>query len=86
MDVQEQARQIWEKIEISTNRIFAQHEEALHQYEQTLQKLGQINDTIQYIWDVTNTMRAEVDDKLSWLTNYIGDTGIYSPREWRTKY
>lgn len=44
--IQEQAQLIWDKIESSTNRIFEQHEEALAQYEQTLEKLGQINDTI----------------------------------------
>lgn len=77
INIQDQAQLIWDKIESSTNRIFAQHEEALLQYEQTLQKLVQINETIQYVWNVTNVMRAEVDQKLSWLTSYIGDTGIY---------
>ncbi|XP_015433620.1 PREDICTED: protein brambleberry-like [Dufourea novaeangliae] len=74
-NIQEQAQFIWDKIETSTNRIFEQHEEALVQYEQTLEKLAQINDTIQFLWNITNTMRAEVDQKLNWLTNYIGDTG-----------
>ncbi|XP_071874114.1 protein brambleberry [Bombus fervidus] len=75
LNIQLQAQLIWDKIESSTDRIFAQHEAALVQYEQTLQKLGQINDTIQYIWNITNTMRTEIDEKLDWLTNYIGDTG-----------
>jgi len=74
--IQEQARIIWEKIEHSTNHIFEQHEETIHQYEQTMQMLMQINDTIQYIWNLTNTMRMEVDQKLGWITNYIGNTGI----------
>lgn len=75
MNIQEQAHLIWDKIESSTNRIFTQHEEVLIQYEQTLQKLSQINNTIQYIWDITNNMRAEMDEKLNWLTKYIGDSG-----------
>lgn len=74
--VQEQAQSILEKIEISTNRIVEQHEETIVQYEQTMQKLMQINDTIQYIWNLTNKMRVEIDQKLGWITNYIGDTGI----------
>lgn len=77
-NIQEHAQLIWDKIELSTNRIFAQHEEALVQYEQTLEKLNQINDTIQYIWNITNNMRVEVDEKLNWLTNYIGNTGNYN--------
>lgn len=75
--LQEQAQAIWEKIESSTNRILEQHEEAIEQYEETFQKLEQINNTIQYIWDLTNAMRTEVDQKLGWITAYIGDTGIY---------
>lgn len=66
---------IWEKIEQSTNRILVHHEEAIHQYEQTIQMLVQINDTIQYIWNLTNTMRTEIDQKLGWITDYIGNTG-----------
>ncbi|XP_012135755.1 protein brambleberry [Megachile rotundata] len=83
MSIQEQAQVIWDKLESSTNRIFTQHEEALLQYEQTLQKLAQINETIQYVWNITNTMRAEVDEKLNWLTNYIGDTGDQMHRMYR---
>jgi hypothetical protein len=67
---------IWEKIEHSTNHILEQHEETILQYEQTMQMLTQINDTIQYIWNITNTMRVEVDQKLGWLTDYIGSTGM----------
>lgn len=76
INIQEQAKMIWEKIEQSTNHILEQHEETIHQYEQTMQMLGQINDTIQYIWNLTNTMRTEIDQKLGWITDYIGDTGI----------
>ena len=83
INIQDQAQLIWDKIESSTNRIFAQHEEALLQYERTLQKLAQINETIQYVWNVTNVMRAEVDQKLSWLTSYIGDTGEQMQRMYR---
>ncbi|XP_003403108.2 protein brambleberry isoform X1 [Bombus terrestris] len=83
LNIQLQAQLIWDKIESSTDRIFAQHEAALVQYEQTLQKLGQINDTIQYIWNITNTMHTEIDEKLNWLTNYIGDTGEQMHRIYR---
>ncbi|OAD55968.1 hypothetical protein WN48_04093 [Eufriesea mexicana] len=82
-NIQEHAQLIWNKIELSTNRIFAQHEEALVHYEQTLEKLNQINDTIQYIWNITNNMRVEIDEKLNWLTDYIGDTGEQMYRMYR---
>ncbi|XP_076180261.1 uncharacterized protein LOC143153202 [Ptiloglossa arizonensis] len=75
MNIQEQIQLIWDKIKTSTDYIFAQHEGALIQYEQTVQKLAQMNETIQSVWNITNTMRVEVDQKLNWLTSYIGDTG-----------
>nr|XP_033321462.1 protein brambleberry-like [Megalopta genalis]XP_033321471.1 protein brambleberry-like [Megalopta genalis] len=84
VNIQEQAQLIWDKIEFSTNRIFEQHEEAIVQYENTLEKLAQINDTIHFLWNITNTMRAEVDEKLNWLTNYIGDTGEHMHKMYRT--
>ncbi|XP_012536413.1 protein brambleberry [Monomorium pharaonis] len=83
LSIQEQARMIWEKIEHSTNHILEQHEETIHQYEQTMQMLTQINDTIQYIWNLTNTMRVEVDQKLGWITEYIGDTGEQMQKAYR---
>lgn len=83
INIQERAQMIWEKIEYSTNRVLEQHEETIHQYEQTMQMLVQINDTIQYIWNLTDTMRAEVDQKLGWITDYIGDTGEQMQRAYR---
>lgn len=68
-------RSIWEKIESSTDRILEQHEKTIDHYEQTMQKLAQINDTIRYIWNLTNIMRTEIDQKLGWITDYIDDTG-----------
>ncbi|KAL6257682.1 hypothetical protein P5V15_011338 [Pogonomyrmex californicus] len=84
ISIQEQAQLIWEKIEHSTDRILEQHQETIQQYEQTMEKLTQINDTIQYIWNLTNTMRAEVDQKLGWITDYIGDTGEQMQKVYRT--
>ncbi|KAG5308450.1 BMBL protein, partial [Acromyrmex insinuator] len=81
--IQEQAQIIWEKIEQSTNYLLQQHEETILQYEQTMQMLTQINDTIQYIWNLTNTMRTEVDQKLGWITDYIGDTGEQMQKAYR---
>ncbi|XP_066583144.1 protein brambleberry-like [Prorops nasuta] len=83
MSIQEQALTIWDKIEASTDRILEQHETAAQQYEQTLKKLTQINETIQYILDATTNMRSEIDEKLGWITDYIGDTGEQLQRVYR---
>lgn len=76
--IQTQTQLLWEKIEISTNRIIEQNLEAAQQYEETLMKLERINQTIVYIWDLTNQMRTEIDKKLGWITEYIGTTGMYN--------
>ncbi|XP_072758730.1 protein brambleberry [Anoplolepis gracilipes] len=83
MNIKEQMQSIWEKIESSTNHILEQHEKTIDHYEQTMQKLTQINDTIQYIWNLTNIMRTEIDQKLGWITDYIGDTGEQVQRMYR---
>ncbi|XP_043507040.1 protein brambleberry-like isoform X1 [Frieseomelitta varia] len=74
-NVQEQAQVMWDKIEASTRNIFDYHETTLIRFEQAIEKLNQVNNTVHYIWNLTNSMRAEVDEKLNWLTSYIGDTG-----------
>ncbi|KAK1123505.1 hypothetical protein K0M31_008210 [Melipona bicolor] len=73
--VQKQAQLMWDKIENSTRNIFDYHEATLIRFEQTIEKLNQIDNTVQYVWNLTNSMRAEMDEKLNWLTSYIGDTG-----------
>ncbi|CAL1682172.1 unnamed protein product [Lasius platythorax] len=83
ISIKEQMQSIWDKIESSTNHILEQHEKTIEHYEQTMQKLTQINDTIQYIWNLTNIMRTEVDQKLGWITDYIGDTGEQVQRMYR---
>lgn len=74
-NIQEQAQDLWDKIESSTNRIINQNQEAAAQYQETLIKLERINETIVFIHDLTNSMRAEIDQKLGWITEYIGATG-----------
>ncbi|XP_046477941.1 protein brambleberry [Neodiprion pinetum] len=83
-NMQEQAHQIWDRIESSTNHILEHNMEAAEQYEQTLKQLDQINQTVHFLLDLTNTLKTEVDQKLGWITNYIGDTGDQFEKVYRT--
>ena len=74
--IQSQAQQLWDKIESSTNRIIQQNNEAASQYEETMLKLEKMNDTIVYLSSLTDKMRVEIDEKLGWIKQYIGSTGI----------
>ena len=73
--IQERAKLLWEKLESSTNHILEQNQEAVNQYSKTLVQLEKINETIHYIWNLTNMMHKEVDEKLGWITDYMDNTG-----------
>lgn len=75
MTIQKRAELIWDKIELSTERIVKQNFEAATQFEKTLERLEKINGTIHYIGNVTESMKTEIDQKLEWIANYIGNTG-----------
>lgn len=77
MDIHKESQMLWEKIEESTNRIIRQNAEAAAQFDLTFDKLEKINDTIHFIWNVTESMRAEIDEKLGWITDYIGNTSKF---------
>ncbi|XP_011297868.1 protein brambleberry isoform X2 [Fopius arisanus] len=74
MNIRKESQLIWDKIEHSTNRIVDQNADVVAQYDQTLEKLEKINDTVYFIWNVTKSMRHEIDEKLGWITDYIGKT------------
>ncbi|KAK2587708.1 hypothetical protein KPH14_003821 [Odynerus spinipes] len=85
-NIQNQAQLIWEKVESSTSLILDQHQEAADQYEKIIDKLAHINATIQFITDVTNKMRVEIEQtirQLIWITDYIGDTEEQLQRVYR---
>ncbi|KAL7302784.1 hypothetical protein TKK_0004825 [Trichogramma kaykai] len=82
-NIQIQARELWNKIENSTNRIIAQNNAAAAQYEQTMLKLERMNETIVFLSDLTDKMRAEVDEKLGWIKQYIGSTGEHLEKIYR---
>ncbi|XP_014613458.1 PREDICTED: protein brambleberry-like [Polistes canadensis] len=85
--IRNRAHLIWEKIESSTTLILDRHQEAVDQYEQMMQKLAHINDTIQFISNITNNMRTEIEQtirQLDWIIGYIGNTGEQLQRVYRT--
>ncbi|KAI4498882.1 hypothetical protein M0802_006057 [Mischocyttarus mexicanus] len=86
-NIRNRANLIWEKIESSTTLILDRHQEAADQYEQMMQKLAHINDTIQFITNITNNMRTEIEQtiyQLDWIRGYIGDTGEQLQKVYRT--
>lgn len=75
--IQDRAQKLWERLESSTNNILQQNQEAANQYIRTLEQLEQINKTVNFVWNLTNMMHTQVDEKLGWITDYISSTGKY---------
>ncbi|KDR18720.1 protein brambleberry-like [Zootermopsis nevadensis] len=71
----DQVSLIWKSIDHSTQEIIAQHASAAAQYNSTLHKLAQINITVNYLLNLLDKTRQEIDERLGWLTSLIGDTG-----------
>ena len=61
--------------ELNTEDIISQLESASRQYEMALEKLVQINRTVNFLVKVMDNTRRELDEKLGWLTNVVGGTG-----------
>ncbi|XP_011499330.1 PREDICTED: protein brambleberry-like [Ceratosolen solmsi marchali] len=74
-DIQIQVQLLWQNIENSTNHIIKQNYETIIQYEKTLTKIKKINQTIVFIWNLTNIVQSEIDERLEWITEYIGTAG-----------
>ena len=64
-------------MENSTNQIINQNEEASIRYVETLSKLEKINNTIFFIWNITDIMHTEINEKLGWIADYIDTTGLF---------
>ncbi|PNF32494.1 hypothetical protein B7P43_G03867 [Cryptotermes secundus] len=66
---------ICQRIDHSMQEILAWHEAATAQYSSALYKLSQINVTVNFLLDLLDKTRHELDERLGWLTNLMGDTG-----------
>ena len=60
---------------MNTEGIISQLEAATQQYEMALEKLVQINQTVNFLVQVMYNTRHELDERLGWLTNVVGGTG-----------
>lgn len=73
-NLQTNAFQISDKLGETTEYILSQNEIASTQFDQTIQRLSEINLTIGKLQKLIQTLEGNVDEKLSWITNKIGGT------------
>ncbi|XP_058960945.2 protein brambleberry-like [Pocillopora verrucosa] len=74
-DIRSKAEEVWNKIDHSTLQMMSYHSETTQHYNQTMENLKIINDTIGYLIEVTNQMQDKIDNRLNWLTRHLGGTG-----------
>lgn len=65
---------ISDKLSDTTEYILSQNEIASNQFDQTIQRLTEINNTIEKLQKLMKTLEGSVDEKLVWITNKIGGT------------
>ncbi|KAK7071606.1 hypothetical protein SK128_001221, partial [Halocaridina rubra] len=72
--IQENALEVWKKLDASTSNILNTHEQTIEQYSRLTQKLNEMNATVHDLMAVLYSTRGIVEDKLSWISQLLGGT------------
>ncbi|PFX17748.1 Retrovirus-related Pol polyprotein from transposon 17.6 [Stylophora pistillata] len=73
--IRSKAEEVWNKIDHSTLQMKSYHSETTQHYNETMENLKTITDTIGYLIEVTDHMQDKIDNRLGWLTRHLGGTG-----------
>lgn len=73
-NLQTNAFHISDKLSDTTEYILSQNEIASTQFDQTIQRLTEINLTIDKLQKLMTTLEGSVDQKLAWISNKLGGT------------
>lgn len=65
---------ISDKLSATTEYILAQNEIASTQFDQTIRRLSEINEMIEKLQHLMQTLEGNVGEKLAWITSKIGGT------------
>lgn len=72
--LQSNAFHISDKLGATTEYILAQNDLASTQFDQTIRRLSEINELIEKLQSVMQTLESSVGEKLAWITTRIGST------------
>lgn len=61
--------------EQSTKIILERHEETVAHYTQLMDDLQKMNGTVHHLMDILLRMKGKVEEKFSWISSLLGDTG-----------
>lgn len=73
-NLQSNAFHISDKLSATTEYILTQNDLASTQFDQTIRRLGEINELIEKLQSVMQTLEGNVGEKLAWITDKIGGT------------
>lgn len=72
--LQSNAFHISDKLSATTEYILAQNDLASTQFDQTIRRLSEINEMMEKLQNLMQTLEGSVSEKLAWITNKIGGT------------
>nr|XP_054768988.1 protein brambleberry-like isoform X1 [Lytechinus pictus] len=69
------AKDVWNKLDHNMEYMHIYQEETAHHYQQTMDNLKKMNNTIQYLLHVMEEMQDEINQQLGWVTTLLTWTG-----------
>lgn len=72
--IQDNALKVWQKLDASTQKILSAHEDTVQQYGKLTDDLQRMNETVHHLMDVLQSTKQGVEDKLSWISSFLGGT------------
>lgn len=73
-NLQTNAFHISDKLSDTTEYLLSQNEIASNQFDQTIQRLSEINETIEKLQKLMATLEGSIDKKMAWITSKLGGT------------
>nr|CAI5868799.1 unnamed protein product [Callosobruchus analis] len=76
LDIQRKAKEIFDKIDESSDLLIKQNEEFKKQYNLTLSSLREVNETVHNLVSLVGGTREALEERLSWIKTALGGTDM----------
>uniref|UniRef100_A0A6P8I3R8 Protein brambleberry-like n=1 Tax=Actinia tenebrosa TaxID=6105 RepID=A0A6P8I3R8_ACTTE len=73
-DIKGKAQDVWNKIDEGTLQMMDFHQNSTEHYNNTLENLKKMNQTICYLLEAIDSMQSKLDNRITWLSDQFGGT------------